>query len=199
MRQTASRVLFDHWNSLRRGTIVPDRNDLDPTAIGPILQDVFILGADARGQWQYRVAGTRLSAFAHRELRDEPFEHWWRAVDRPDAKRLIGGLAQDSTPLVGGVTGAGSDHAKHDFELVLLPLRHGGRPQLRMLGGLFPSSATAGRFGLKIEDLGLLSIRTLGENTSGSRIFGQEPADLQASLERRRSFRVIEGGAMRSM
>jgi hypothetical protein len=194
MRQTSSRALFEHWKGLCRGTVVPDRNDLDPAAIGAVLQDVFILGADSRNQWQYRVAGTRLSAFAQRELRDEPFERWWRAQDRMDALRMLRGAAQDNTAIVGGISGRGPENDNHMFELLLLPLRHGGRPGLRMLGGLFPSSAVASRYGVQIDSLGLLSIRTLSTMSQEKHIFGREPADLMTSLERRRSFRVIEGG-----
>jgi hypothetical protein len=195
MRHPASKVLYEHWNSLRRGSIVPDRNDLDPAEIGLILQDIFILGAQPGGPWIYRVAGTRLSAFARRELKDEPFDHWWRALDRRDARRIVSGIAEDSAPLIGGVAGIAPDMTSHDFELLLLPLRHGGRAGLRMLGGLFPSQATSNRIGVRIDELGLLSIRTLMPVASQAPVFGKPVADLGGALERRRSLRLIQGGA----
>ncbi len=194
MRHSASKALYEHWNSLRRGSVIPDRNDLDPAEIGQILQDIFILGAQPGGPWIYRVAGTRLSAFARRELKDESFDRWWRALDRRDARRIVSGIAEDNAPLVGGVAGIAPDMTRHDFELLLLPLRHGGRPGLRMLGGLFPSQAAANKIGVTIEELSLLSIRTLIPLASRSPVFGKPVADLGDALERRRSLRVIQGG-----
>jgi hypothetical protein len=195
MRHAATKALYEHWSSLKRGSVIPDRNDLDPAEIGLILQDIFILGAQPGGPWIYRVAGTRLSAFARRELKDEPFDRWWRALDRQDARRITSGIAEDSAPLIGGVAGIAPDMTSHDFELLLLPLRHGGRPGLRMLGGLFPTPATANQIGVKIDELGLLSVRTLMPLSSEAPVFGKSIADLGGALERRRSLRVIQGGA----
>lgn len=194
MRHSASKALFDHWSSLRQGLFAPDRNDLDPITLGPILQDVFILGSDIQGEWHYRVAGTRLTAYAGRELRDESFLRWWRAADRLDAKRLVNS-SPDHAPLVGAITGMGADQQQHDFELLLLPLRHGGRPHLRMIGGLFPFPRTVTRMGICIEELGLTSLRSLIPGNADSPVFGREPGNLESILERRRAFRLIKGGA----
>jgi hypothetical protein len=194
MRQKTTQALYDYWQTLCRGKIIPDRNELDPSKLAPLLQDVFILGADHAGSWRYRVAGTRLSAFAGRELRDEPFERWWRSGDRLDANRLISGVANDSVPLVGGITGHGADQRNHDFEVLLLPLRHGGKSKVRMLGGLFPSGGTAGKLNLQIEDFGILSIRTLFSTNEKAPRLGMTPDNLEAIMDRRRNLRVIEGG-----
>jgi hypothetical protein len=195
MRHPASKALFAHWSELKRGSIIPDRNDLDPAAIGAILQDVFILGAGHEGDWRYRVAGTRLASFAARELRDEAFESWWRLTDRRDTRRMTEGAGAGGMPLVGGVSGAGLDGASHSFELILLPLRHGGRLRTRILGGLFPAPSTVRRIGVRVSELNLISIRALGTANPDVPAFGQKPDDLEAILERRRAFRVIEGGA----
>jgi hypothetical protein len=194
MRQKTTQALYDYWQTLCRGKIVPDRNELDPSKLAPLLQDVFILGADHAGSWRYRVAGTRLTAFAGRELRDEPFDRWWRSMDRLDANRLISGVANDSIPLVGGITGQGADQRHYDFEVLLLPLRHGGRNKVRMLGGLFPCAETARKLSLQIEDFGILSIRTLFPTGHQTQQFGTVPDNIDAIIDRRRALRVIEGG-----
>jgi hypothetical protein len=195
MRQRSTKALYAHWNELKAGGPIPDRNDLDPSAIGEFLQDVFILGADAHGVWRYRVAGTRLSSFARRELRDEPFDRWWRAADRPDSARMVSGVAADGAPLVGGVRGFGPEGLNHDFEMVLLPLRHGGRPGQRLLGAFFPANLPVLPLSFFAEEIALLSVRAV-ETPSGQRIFGQPNPDLMAALDRRRAFRVIEGGTV---
>lgn len=192
MRHAASKALYGHWSDLKRAALAPDRNDLDPSLIGAILQDVFILGAEPGGRWCYRVAGTRLSSYAGRELRGEPFERWWCAADRRDVGRMLAGVAQDDAPLVGGASGQAPDRRRHDFELLLLPLRHGGRSGQRMLGGLFPAGATARSLAVMVEDLEIVSLRAMGAQRPLGPAFGEavEPT----SAERRRAFRVIEGG-----
>ena len=194
MRHVASKLLFAHWSEAKRGPAAPDRNDLDPGAVGAILQDVFILGAEPAGAWRYRVAGTRLSGYANRELRGETFDRWWCAPDRRDVQRMLAGVAADDAPLVGGVFGL-AEGVRHEFELVLLPLRHGGRSGLRMLGGLFPAAATARRISLQVEEIGLVSLRGLGRQGADRPAFGQREQGADLSLQRRRAFRVIEGGA----
>jgi len=194
MRHAASKLLLAHWNEVRRGPLAPDRNDLDPSAIGSVLHDVFILGAESGGTWRYRVAGTRLSGFAGRDLRDEPFERWWSAADRRGIGGMLDGVAADDAPLVGGACGVSPDAARHEFELVLLPLRHGGRTRQRMLGGLFPSSPAARRLGVQIEEIELVSLRALAGHGTDAPAFGRMPSGVEASIERRRAFRVIEGG-----
>ncbi|MGL5115809.1 MAG: PAS domain-containing protein [Beijerinckiaceae bacterium] len=193
MRHDGSRALHAHWDSLRRPSGPPDRNDLEPALIGAYLQDVFILGADADGSWTYRVAGTRLTAFAGRELRDEPFTSWWRAGDREDTARIVLGVATEPTAIIGGVRGLTTNGRDSDFELLLLPLRHGGRPGLRMLGGLFPTRAVNVTAGARIEELQMLSLRTLrGPPIQREPRFTVTAA--QPGEERRNLWRVIEGG-----
>jgi hypothetical protein len=194
MRQAQTRTLFAHWRTLVRNGAPPDRNDLDPAAIAPALRDVFILGRDAHGIWRYRVAGTRLSAYADRDLRDEPFADWWRPEDRADMRRLLRSTAEERSPIVGGVRGEAAGGGPHDLELILLPLRHGGRDGLRLLGGFFPSSETAKLYDVRLRDLAIASIRSLDEAAADGDRFGRPRADIERLVERRRSFRVIEGG-----
>jgi hypothetical protein len=194
MRQEATKALYQHWHDICRGSIIPDRNDLEPSQIGHLLRDVFILGVDSHFTWRYRVAGTRLTAFAGRELRDEIFESWWCQPDRRDANRLLTGVANDSMPVVMGLKALGNDDQLYEVEGLLLPLRHGGKSGLRMIGGFFPSSKAASRLGLKIVELKLLSLRTIDHTKETPPKFGVEPIDLELIMARRTSFRVIEGG-----
>jgi hypothetical protein len=194
MRHVATKALYQHWHDICRGSIIPDRNDLEPSLIGHLLRDVFILGVDHHGNWRYRVAGTRLTAFAGRELRDENFETWWNKDDRTDAHRILSGVANDSMPVVMGMKARAHDESAYEMEGLLLPLRHGGRSGMRMVGGFFPAPTTANRLGLKILDLKLLSLRTIDYSKPPLPAFGTEPDNLEVILARRTAFRVIEGG-----
>jgi hypothetical protein len=194
MRQLATKSLYQHWHDMCRGSIIPDRNDLDPAQIGHLLRDIFILGADHHGNWRYRVAGTRLTSLAGRELRDETFDTWWSNDDRKDTSRLLSGVSSDNVPVVLGLKARGHDDQNYEIEGLLLPLRHGGRSGLRMIGGFFPAQTTANRLGLKIIDLKILSLRTIDPSKPPLQAFGVEPDNLDMIMARRTSFRVIDGG-----
>jgi hypothetical protein len=194
MRQPQTKALIAHWTDLCRNGVPPDRNDLDPAAIAGALRDIFILGRDAHGVWRYRVAGTRLSAYADRDLRDEPFVDWWRPADRPDIVRLAASTAADRAPVVGGVQGLDTRGVRRDAEFVLLPLRHGGQDGLRMAGGLFPAPDVGRLHDVRLAELRIVSLRSLPEAAAPGDSFGRPRADLELLVERRRGFRVIEGG-----
>jgi hypothetical protein len=194
MRQAQTKSLFEHWRSLCVDGAPPDRNDLDPSAIAAALQDVFILGRAADGSWRYRVAGTRLSAFADRELRNEPFTAWWRAEDRRDIARLLASTSEESAPAVGGISGLAVRGASHQVELILLPLRHGGQDGLRMIGGLFPTAETARRHDVRLSELSILSLRSIPEAMLPGESFGRPREGIEALVDRRVALRVIEGG-----
>jgi hypothetical protein len=206
MRHHASRTLHDYWDSLRNGLVLPDRNDLDPAVMGRLLQDVFILGTineqtpASDPAWMYRVAGTRLTSFAGRDLKDDLFLRWWRPEDRADVSRTVRIVADESVAMVGGVDGTDAKGGRHDMEMLLLPLRHGGKTCIRIIGGLFPSARTAQHMGLNFAEIGLLSLRSLSAvNAPGAPVFGQPRYDFalhdfESANERRSNWRVIEGG-----
>jgi hypothetical protein len=196
MRQEQTKKLHRHWRELRRNGAPPDRNDLDPAAIAPALQDVFILGRGPDGLWRYRVAGTRMSAYADRDLRGELFTAWWRPHDQLDLSRLLAAATAEGAPVVGGVSALSTRRERHLLEFILLPLRHGGQDGLRMIGGLFPAPETARLFDVRLEELAIVSLRSLGEAPPAVAAFGHPRPDIEALVERRHGLRLIEGGRM---
>jgi hypothetical protein len=193
MRHDGTKALHAHWRELSRKGAPPDRNDIEPGAIATALRDVFILGRGQDGGWRYRVAGTRLQAYADRDLRGELFTDWWRSDDRIDIARLLGGTAEERTPLVGGVSGCSTRQERHELELILLPLRHGGQDGLRLIGGLFPSPLATRLYDLRIEEIAVTSLRNLGAAPAAAP-FGHPRPDIDVLVDRRRGLRVIEGG-----
>ncbi len=93
---------------------------------------------DAR-QASVRLAGTRICALYGRELRGLPFARLW-GPQAADPWRLIETVAQDTVGVVAGLRGANAAGETLDLELLLLPLRHHGRTQVRALGTLTPES-----------------------------------------------------------
>jgi hypothetical protein len=194
MRQEQTKKLHRHWRTLWRNGAPPDRNDIEPAAIAPALQDVFILGRGPDGLWRYRVAGTRLAAYADRDLRGELFTGWWRPHDQMDIARLLTATASERTPVVGGVSALSTRRERHALEFILLPLRHGGQDGRRMIGGLFPAPETARLFDMRIGELAVTSLRNLDDAPARAESFGRPRADIEALMERRHGLRVIAGG-----
>ncbi|MGP4816604.1 PAS domain-containing protein, partial [Psychrobacter sp. 1Y7] len=82
-----------------------------------------------------RLAGTRVCALYGRELKGETFAGLWGA-EAPDPWRIVEIVASDTLGVVAGLRGLNTAGEAVDLELLLLPLRHRGRMQVRALGTL---------------------------------------------------------------
>ncbi len=147
MKHPTSRQLHAYWNRLRGPRSAPERGEIEPGEIRNLLADSFILEIDpARRTCAVRLAGTRLCALFGRELRGGPFAGFWAAgagggeADRigADPWNLVETVAADTVGMVAGLTGITARGESLDLELVLLPLRHRGKTETRMLGALSP-------------------------------------------------------------
>jgi hypothetical protein len=199
MRQDSTRALHAYWTTLRGARPMPERDEIEPSAIRALLQDMFILGRDGdpsgRAIWRYRLAGTRVSALAGRDLKGVPFFSWWDSGR--EGERLATGVANDMMPLVAGIDGEGLDGARHGLELLMLPLAHEGRTGGRVIGGFFPTPALRAKPGTRLGSITLISARTLLPGSNAMRRegdFGVTRADDAVAARTRARFRVIEGG-----
>lgn len=136
MKHPETRALHAYWDQLRAGRAAPERSDLDPGAIRTLLGDVFLLELGGQDRHVVRLAGTRICALLGRELKGRPFAEPFAAADRQDLHALLDGVAQTSTPAVAGIVGETEDGRALNLEMLVLPLRHRGRPQARLLGSI---------------------------------------------------------------
>jgi hypothetical protein len=196
MRHPDARRLYQHWLELCRGSIVPDRSDLEPSRIGAALRDVFILGIDNSDGWLVRVAGTRVTSFLGREPRDLDIRDLFSSVDSAQIDAILLSIKEDSMPVVAGVVARGNDGETYEFEALFLPLRHGQRQPTRAVGGIFPSVETASRIGLNIKQFEIISTRVIDFTREEDVVFGPIAADDTMAIQRRRNFRIIEGGRL---
>jgi hypothetical protein len=157
MKHASTRALFDYWNEQRGLRRAPDRADIDPGAIRHILADTFILAYDLRAGHPFRLAGTRVCAAFGRELRGEPFVGLWDEPSNALARDLLTVLGKEAVGMVAS-TSANSAAGRLDLELVMLPLSHRGRTNLRVIGALAPTETP---YWLGISTLGPLSLGTL--------------------------------------
>lgn len=138
MKHPTSRLLHAYWDRVRRDRAAPERSEIEPGAIRNLLADALILSVDIpEGRAAFRLAGTRVCALFRRELRGEDFSHLWGVPDA-DPWRLVETVATDTVGMVAGLHGETAGGETVDLELLLVPLRHRGQTQSRILGSLSP-------------------------------------------------------------
>ncbi|WP_232629048.1 PAS domain-containing protein [Methylobacterium sp. Leaf118] len=142
MKHPTSRQLHAYWDRLRGERAAPERGEIEPGAIRNLLADSFILEIDPVSRTgTVRLAGTRLCALFGRELRGTAFAHLWGEAARgseADPMRLVETVTGDTIGMVAGLTGVTARDETIDLELMLLPLRHRGKTQARLIGALSP-------------------------------------------------------------
>ena len=209
MKHLVSQTLHAYWDDLRAGRAAPERADVDPAAIRHILANTFILevtGGPVRPRdVRFRLSGTRLNALFGRDLRGAPFESIL-ASGGTLAESLLDAVAGDRAPVIAAARGGPPGWDAVDLELLLLPLRHHDRNQLRILGSLAAAGhpgwmglkATAPLQILSLEPVPVRILAALAAGTSPSRAPprppGLETMPLRRPPLRPARFRVVEGG-----
>ena len=181
VKLAASRELHSYWNLLRGGRSAPERSEIDPGAIRGVLADTFILEVDCFKRYPIRIAGTRTNSLFVRELKGGAFLDLWQTPDQREIAAMLGSVASEAAAMLAGVSANPQGLQPLDLELLLLPLRHHGNTQARILGAFSPASLPSWIGLLPAAPMTLLSLRVLGRAES---VFGKRssPArDEQAS------------------
>ena len=187
MKNAASRMLHAHWDDLRGARAAPDRGQIEPGDIRHILADAFLLEVDpAAKAASIRLAGTRICALFGRELRGAPFAALWgeRSAARP--WRLVEAVIEETAGLVAGLQARTADGDELQLEMLLLPLRHRGRTQSRIIGTLSATRAP--------EWIGLRSVERLETVSLRILVAGAMPDRPEPTPARRHGFVVHQGG-----
>jgi hypothetical protein len=149
MKQRTSQVLFAYWNEMRAGRIAPRRFEIEPSRIGSILSETFILertgqelpGPMARGigaAYRYRLAGTKLCEQFGHDFRGRNFLDGWDLDDRAQLEQALTAMAERGGVSVITFEAAASPRQRVTFEAVLLPLVHTNDTLDRFLGCMSP-------------------------------------------------------------
>lgn len=136
MQKTSTRTLYEYWNSLRGARSAPDRRDIDPTRIRGALANTFILELNADNGFDFRLAGSHLCTAYCRELKGRSFSRLWHTRDRDAIDTLIRAVTEDHAVALVTFQGSTDHSGKAGFETILLPVRHNGSTQTRLLGAL---------------------------------------------------------------
>jgi hypothetical protein len=136
MKHAVTRALYEYWDRLRAGRAAPERSDLEPGAIRTLLGDVFLLEFGGINRQTVRLAGTRICTLLGHEWKSRAFAEPFAADALPELRDMLEAVTDSAIPAVAGVAGETQDGRRLDLELLLLPLRHRGRTDVRLLGSL---------------------------------------------------------------
>jgi hypothetical protein len=137
MQLRTSHTLYAYWNEIRAGRVAPRRLEVEPSRIGSVLPETFMLERIDPSSYRFRLAGTRLCEIFGIELRDTDMLDGWSASDRAVLVRsLASTCAQGAVTLI--VVEAKSETARHiQLEAIFLPLTH-GEEITRVIGAMAP-------------------------------------------------------------
>jgi len=136
MQKTSTRTLYDYWNNLRGSRSAPDRRDIDPTRIRSALANTFILEHNEQQHYDFRLAGSHLCSAYCRELKGRSFTKLWDQRDRDALDTLIRAVTEDHAAALITFQGNTAVSTRVMMETILLPIRHNGTTQSRILGAM---------------------------------------------------------------
>jgi hypothetical protein len=190
MKHPSSRILFSYWDALRGQRAAPERGEIEPGEIRHVLADTFILEITADRLAQFRLGGTRLCALFGRELKGQALHELWPADGQDEMRHFIDIVIDETAGLVAGLAGITDNGARIDLELLLLPLRHQGKTQARLMGALSPAAVPLWIGVNPITHLETVSHRVIWPS---GRPLARVPA-ARTAIEKRRGFVLHRGG-----
>ncbi len=140
MKQQHTKDLFAYWRTLYRESGVPERSQIEPSALRSLLGDTFILECREDNPAVYRLAGTRLCTLYASELKGEGFSGPWFKDDMETITNVIHSVGCDSVAAVFGSNAKTKRGRSISLETLVLPLLHNKHKNRRILGVTIPTS-----------------------------------------------------------
>jgi hypothetical protein len=133
----ASRQLFRHWEALRAERPCPTRGELVLPRLAALLPNLSILEKSPRGQWHYRLAGTKVC-----DLLQQPMTGKDALAGFDNFERDVVGKTFDISqtrlqPCLVRMRLISTANRVEAAELVGLPVQDEGTGQVMLFGGLF--------------------------------------------------------------
>ena len=203
MKQTTLQILYAYWSSLRAGRIAPLRLEIDPSRIGSILPEIFLLERTDAAAYCYRLAGTRLCEIFGAELRGSNILDGWSATDRVVLARDLAFTCEQGAVTLLTMEASADRTRRVQLEVILLPLMHANNMIGRVIGAMSTMASPHWLGHEHLLDKRLIQHELIwpdgrphsfAESTGGQAPF--LPAGPQARVVKddRRSFRVLDGG-----
>lgn len=208
MRHPAAQALYAYWNEVRGERLAPRRLEIQPSRIGELLLDTFILERTDRTDYRFRLAGTRISALFGMNLQAYDFLSCWSNSDRAMLEHHLAAITDLGR--VGVFTGeatlsatgaGGGESVATTFELLVLPLMHTGDAIDRLLCLMVPLEGADAYPNRRIDGLQLLAAEAVWPNGAAEELFADRQLPLHPHVrtarivrQGRRQFRVYDGG-----
>lgn len=117
-------AFYDYWQSMRHGTDVPRRSEIDPRGIEALLANAFVAEKIAPGLARMRIAGTHLSDLLGMEVRGMPISAFIAPAHRDElADLLVDVFERPATLQIELVSAGHMGKPALTGTLVMLPLR----------------------------------------------------------------------------
>lgn len=155
MKHSSTRAFYAYWNERRGHLPAPDRNDFAPDGVRDLLGDIFVLGYERAEGFPFRVAGTRLCALLGGDAKGKSFAPLFTASSRQEIEDIVSVVADETEPVVAGISARRADGRLTHLELLLLPFAARLHTPLSLTGLLAPLEPVTGR----MTDFSLLSWR----------------------------------------
>jgi len=201
MQQRTLQILYAYWNGLRAGRLAPSRLEIDPSRIGAILPEIFLIERLNATTYSYRLAGTRLCEIFGRELRGTNLLDGWTAADRALLARDLTLTCEQGAGTHFVMEGSAGNARRVQLETLLLPLMHGGNAVERVIGATSPIASPHWLGHDKLVDKRLVSHEPVWPDgrprstAAGGAHAAPAPSPSPATLKgERRGFRVLDGG-----
>src|SRR5262245_26378165 len=136
MQQRTLQILYAYWDGLRAGRIAPLRLEIDPSRIGAILPEIFLLERLDAATYCYRLAGTRLCEMFGSELRGTNMLDGWTAADRTTLAKHLAMTCERGAATRLVVEASADSTRRVQLEAILLPLMHTESPVGRVIGAM---------------------------------------------------------------
>lgn len=136
MQQTTSRQLYAYWDRVRNGRPAPQRFEIEPAKIAPLLPETFIAECAGHTGFRFRLAGTKICEQFGRELRGLDVLSLWPPEDRDAFASLLKTVRTDAAVAEVQFHAYTALDRQARFELVLMPLIHNGGTINRLLGAV---------------------------------------------------------------
>ena len=137
--------LRNYWTQLSAGHILPARRDIDPRALGPVLEHCFVLERIAPGVARFRLAGRHLGELMGLEVRGMPLTTFFEPGARKEVADAVEACcATPATCTLSLRASPGIGRSALRGTMILLPLADDMGRTTRILGSL-ESTGTPGR------------------------------------------------------
>ncbi len=135
-----NKELLDYWNQVRQGRQAPKRIEITPSAISHILPTTFILEVRNREKLYFRLAGSKMCEMFTQDFRGVNFLNCWPLTERKILARHITQLIVDGAVIHIISQASAPEGHQAQFEILFLPMTHGGKTIDRILGSIFPTA-----------------------------------------------------------